>query len=136
MSAKQHSSKTEGILRFIQDYNMKHGFGPTIREIAVGVGLGSTSTANHHLTRMTREGLIASTPGIPRSIHVVTPKLRHEDCSDGSSILCCKFRFPQGVFPVAVFAMTSDDNGKAMLPVQAEHYEILRSGTIKIEGMD
>ena len=88
--------RTLQILQFVREFSCVHGFGPTIREIAEGVGLRSTSTVVGHLDRMTRDGLITSIPSTPRSIRVVEQNLTEDACEDGSSLVCCKFKFPEG----------------------------------------
>lgn len=60
------------IFKFIVDYIQEHGYSPTVREIAEGAGLKSTSTVHSHLERMLDEGMIESDAGIgsPRAIRV------------------------------------------------------------------
>lgn len=92
--------RTAQILQFVREFSCVHGFGPTIREIAEGVGLRSTSTVADYLDRMTRDGLITSIPSTPRSIRVVEQNLTEDACEDGSSLVCCKFKFPEGTYPM------------------------------------
>ena len=124
--------KTVQILHFVSEFTAEHGFGPTIREIGIGVGLKSTSTVSDYLVRMTRDGLITSIPGTPRSIHVVDQNLQQESCEDGSSLLCCKFKFPEGTYPMSVIAMVADGDDKNIVPIKAERVEVLRSGTTTV----
>lgn len=119
--------KTAQILHFVCEFTAEHGFGPTIREIGNGVGLRSTSTVSDYLVRMTRDGLITSIPGTPRSIHVVDQNLQQDSCEDGGSLLCCKFKFPEGTYPMSVIAMVADGDEKNIVPIKAESVEILRS---------
>lgn len=131
MAKQIDRGKTVQIYHFVREFCAEHGFGPTIREIGQGVGLRSTSTVSDYLTRMTRDGLITSSPGTPRSIQVVEKNLQEDGCSDGSSLLCCKFRFPEGTYPMSVIAMVSDgDDNNNILPIRAEHVEVIRSGSI------
>lgn len=51
-------SRADAILHFIDSYKAEHGYAPTIREIAAGVGLASASTVHGHLVRMEKKGLI------------------------------------------------------------------------------
>ena len=74
MAKRVSHGKTEQILDFIREFCASHGFSPTIREIGKGVGLQSTSTVAGYLNRMTRDGLITSIPGTPRSIQTAKPK--------------------------------------------------------------
>lgn len=62
---------SERILQFVQDYDSKNGYPPTIREIAVGVGLKSSSTVKGHLDRLERDGQIRRKEGTVRAIEVI-----------------------------------------------------------------
>lgn len=48
----------------------EHGRPPSIREVAVDVGLTSTSTVHHHLCTLSRLGLIHDPPGTIRGRYV------------------------------------------------------------------
>ena len=126
--------RTAQILQFVREYSCTHGFGPTIREIAEGVGLRSTSTVADYLDRMTRDGLITSLPSTPRSIRVVEQNLTEDVCEDGSSLVCCKFKFPEGTYPMSVIAMVAGNDQQNMLPIQAEQVEILRTSSKRTES--
>ena len=93
--------------------------------VAYAVGLKSSSTVYNYLTRMTKRGLVASEPGKPRSLHVLEPRLEDDPCDDGGAVLSCKFRFPNGTYPVSVIAMVADDD-KQFTPVKADQVEVLR----------
>ena len=93
--------------------------------VAYAVGLKSSSTVYNYLTRMTKRGLVASEPGKPRSLHVLEPRLEDDPCDDGGAVLSCKFRFPNGTYPVSVIAMVADDE-KQFTPVKADRVEVLR----------
>lgn len=129
MSKPIKRGRTAEIIQFIRDYHEEHNFAPTVREIARGVGLCSTSTAFGYLNRMTRDGLITSIPGTPRSIRVVEQKQAVATEDDGSSLLCCKFHFPDGTQPTSVIAMVSDGEDNPPIPVVAERVEVLQGGT-------
>ena len=128
MAKRINHGKTEQILEFIREFYTTHGFGPTIREIGRGVGLQSTSTVAGYLNRMTRDGLITSIPGTPRSIQTAEPKVLPAACKDGSSVLRCQFHFPEGTYPMSVVAMLADGDEKNILPVRADCVEIVRPG--------
>lgn len=81
MNKVTHGRKVrEKMLEAIIAYIDKHGYPPTVREIADMVGLKSTSSAHSHLIRMKAEGMIESDmPGcVPRAIRVPGYKLRKE----------------------------------------------------------
>ena len=60
------------ILEYIVTYITAHGYAPTVREIAEGVGLKSTSSVQSHLLRMFDEGMLETDAeaGSPRAIRV------------------------------------------------------------------
>lgn len=130
MAKRVSHGKTEQILDFIREFCASHGFSPTIREIGKGVGLQSASTVAGYLNRMTRDGLITSIPGAPRSIQTTEPKPLPIDCEDGSSVLCCQFHFPEGTYPMSVVAMVANGDEKNILPVRADCVEIVRPGRV------
>ena len=68
--------RTVQILQFVREFSCVHGFGPTIREIAEGVGLRSTSTVVGYLDRMTRDGFITSIPSMLLSTKPCKPTSR------------------------------------------------------------
>lgn len=61
----------EDVLRYIELYHRRKGYPPTIREIARGLGLISTSGAFYHVEKLVEQGLITREPGIARTIRVV-----------------------------------------------------------------
>jgi repressor LexA len=61
----------EAVLDFIKSYHGRKGFAPTIREIAEGVGLTSTSAALLHVKHLEAHGRITRAPDTARSIVVV-----------------------------------------------------------------
>ncbi len=60
----------ERVLDFVCQFIKSHGFPPSVREIAQGVGLGSTSVVDYHLSALEREGRIERTPGIARGLRL------------------------------------------------------------------
>ena len=60
------------ILEYIESYITAHGYVPTVREIAEGVGLKSNSSVQSHLLRMFDEGMLETDAeaGSPRAIRV------------------------------------------------------------------
>lgn len=59
------------VLRYIIDYIDSQGNAPSVRNIAAGVGLKSTSSVHAHIERLERKGYIKRTEGIARGIHIV-----------------------------------------------------------------
>lgn len=69
----RRTSSRARVLDFIEAYIEDHGYGPSIRDIAAGVGLASVSSAEYHLHQLEAEGCITRAPKVPRSIRLVTP---------------------------------------------------------------
>lgn len=63
------SPRREQVLAFIQAYIGQHPYPPTVREIADGCGI-NTTTAQHHLVVLRELGRIKRTPG-SRTIELV-----------------------------------------------------------------
>lgn len=60
------------IYEFVVAYLLKHGYPPSMREIAAGVGVRSASTVHTHLQEMFAEGTLETDPdtGSSRAIRV------------------------------------------------------------------
>ena len=80
---------------------------------------------------MSKAGLVSSIPGSPRSIHVVEQAESPIGESDGCLLLKCKFRFPEGAYPMSVIAMVSDNHQNQITPVSAEAIEVVHVETAK-----
>lgn len=65
------TSRQKEVLNFVIQHMSEKGYSPTIREIAIGVGLKSSSTAAGHVERLAKQGVIAFKPNSSRSITVV-----------------------------------------------------------------
>ena len=53
---KQDQQRAERILAYIRETIDERGYPPSVREIAEGVGLASTSAVHHHLTKLEKDG--------------------------------------------------------------------------------
>lgn len=73
------SKRQQMILDFIKDQVSSKGYPPSVREIAVAVGLASSSTVHGHLARIEDKGYIRRDPTKPRAIEIL-------DVSEGSDI--------------------------------------------------
>ena len=62
--------KQAEIVTAILQYNNKHGYSPTVREIGNMVGLKSPSTVQQHLNHLEKMGAIEKNPASPRTIRV------------------------------------------------------------------
>lgn len=65
--------RREKILAFIQLYRARYGYGPTMREIGIAVGVASSNTIHYHLVRLEKDGQLQRIPGVVRSATVVHP---------------------------------------------------------------
>ena len=59
------------ILSFIRDFLQERGYAPTVRDIAKGCGISTSSVVQHHLNILEREGHIHRDPQVFRSIRLV-----------------------------------------------------------------
>jgi len=65
--------KQQAIIDFIRDYPRQYP--PTVREIAAGVGLSSSSTVHQHLNTLVSQGLIERRANCPRCIVLTESRL-------------------------------------------------------------
>jgi len=64
-------NKGQEILDFIRQFQARHGLTPTIREIAAGCGLSSTSNVSYWLDALELTGRIKRTRNKARSILLI-----------------------------------------------------------------
>lgn len=55
---------------YVAQYERAYGYPPSIRDIAAGLGISSSSVANLHITWALEFGLLVRTPGVARSLHL------------------------------------------------------------------
>lgn len=65
------SKRQQSILDFIKEEVNSKGYPPSVREIAVAVGLASSSTVHGHLERLEAKGYIRRDPTKPRAIEIL-----------------------------------------------------------------
>jgi len=65
------SKATGAVLEFIRQRIDKRGYPPTLRELADGLGIGSTNGVRYHLDVLERAGYIERDRGTPRGIRVM-----------------------------------------------------------------
>lgn len=65
------SSMQLTILRLIETYVDDNGFPPSVRELSRLSGLTSTSTINHHISRLIEVGRLRRIPGVTRGLVVI-----------------------------------------------------------------
>ena len=65
---RQQTREKAAVLAYITTYIYNHGYPPSIREIAEGAGISSTSQVHKRLEALERCGLLKVTKGIARGI--------------------------------------------------------------------
>jgi len=65
------NKRQQEIFDFIKRYSAKHGYPPTVRDIAKAVGLASPSTVHAHLANLEKIGLLRRDPSKPRAIELL-----------------------------------------------------------------
>ncbi len=76
---KRLSSKQQHIVDFVRRFCADRGYPPTIRDIASGCGISSTSVVDYNLDILEREEYIRRYPGVSRGIELRT---RSRDLQD------------------------------------------------------
>lgn len=67
------TKRQQQVLSFIQSAQQRGHAVPTLREIAAHFGFASTRAAADHLAALKRKGVLSSSPGLARSLRVITP---------------------------------------------------------------
>ena len=62
------SARQKEVLGFINQYIEHRGYPPSLRDIATGCGMSSSSVARHHLKVLERHNYVRREPKISRSI--------------------------------------------------------------------
>ena len=84
MASDLMSERRQSIIRFISQYQIQHGYAPSLREVAKAMRLKSPSSVLNHLRVLEKGGVIARTPKQPRSLHLlVTPEFHISDPRKG-----------------------------------------------------
>ena len=65
---KKLSGKQRKIVGFIDKFVEKQGYSPSVREVAGGCNINSSTVAQYHLNILAREGYISRSSKVPRSI--------------------------------------------------------------------
>lgn len=74
---KEQGGKTKNsVYGFIVEFMTTHGYSPSIKEIAEGTGIKSTSTVREHLIILEQVGKIHTRACSPRTISLVGYELR------------------------------------------------------------
>jgi repressor LexA len=74
MAVKSLSPKQERIINFVTEFLHDKGYPPTIRDIAAGCGISSTSVVAYNLYKLEQAGYIRRHSDISRGIKFLTPQ--------------------------------------------------------------
>jgi SOS-response transcriptional repressor LexA len=69
----QGETRRSQIMVFLRHYWAENGFSPSMAEIGKAVGLRSQNSTRNHLLELKDQGFIAMTPGVARTITLVSP---------------------------------------------------------------
>ena len=77
------TKKQKLMLEFIETFIFEHGYSPTFREIAAGMGYGSLATVAGHIDNLVLSGHLIKTENSARSLELVrTPEQSVNTLSD------------------------------------------------------
>ncbi len=74
MAIKSLSPKQQRIINFVTEFLNDKGYPPTIRDIAAGCGISSTSVVAYNLNKLEQAGYIRRHSDISRGIKFLTPQ--------------------------------------------------------------
>ena len=104
------------VLMYINQYTAAHGFTPSLREIASGVGLSSPGSVHHHIALLKEEGLLKDYA--PRKSRALSMSMSIRKSDDAEKHICLK-----------------TDNGETIiLNVMTNQEKIQFEGTYYIRG--
>jgi len=69
--------RQQEVLSFLADFMRKNRASPTLREIAVAIGVSSLATVHEHIENLEQKGFIRKYRAVPRNIEIVTPMATH-----------------------------------------------------------
>lgn len=69
-------NKERQVLEFIGQYIQRHGYAPTLIEIAEGLGVNAVSTVHEHLAKLVDKGYIKKSAGFERGIELAENRLK------------------------------------------------------------
>lgn len=62
------SGKSQEVYEYIVQYHQTHGVAPSVREIANGVGLRSSASAQHYIEVLAEAGMVTHARGKMRTL--------------------------------------------------------------------
>ncbi len=67
---EQLHSQQRRIFTFIKRFMHQHSYGPTMREIMIGLNITSTSVVDYHVNRLVEAGFLEKMPSISRGLRI------------------------------------------------------------------
>lgn len=67
---EQLHSQQRRIFNFIKRFMDRHRYGPTMREIMIGLDITSTSVVDYHVNRLVEAGFLEKVPSISRGLRI------------------------------------------------------------------
>lgn len=64
------TARQRQIMHAIEEHVHRHGYGPSLRELAASVGLRSADTVAYHLQVLVDRGLVTKAPGKARALGI------------------------------------------------------------------
>lgn len=71
---RMQGSTRRAVYEFIMGYTQDHGFAPTVREVASGLGFCSPATVHRHMGSLAKEGLLTREGNKARAISILPYK--------------------------------------------------------------
>jgi len=71
MTKRALTDRQRRMLDHIQDFSVKNGYPPSIRQIGKAVGISSTSVVNYNLNRLVEEGYLDRDQNVSRGIRII-----------------------------------------------------------------
>ena len=65
------TARQEKVLRFVEEYISRHGFAPSVREVAAAMRIGTPKGAADHLKALERKGYLERSRGRSRALRVM-----------------------------------------------------------------
>lgn len=86
MKKRKSNCKTkQRIYEYLQEFIGKHGYSPSMQQIADALDLKNAAIAHYHIERLCEEGFISKDERVPRSITLRGRKMRNIDAFNAMS---------------------------------------------------
>jgi repressor LexA len=79
MAKRALTDRQRRMLDFIQEFTVKNGYPPSIRQIGKAVGISSTSVVNYNLNRLVEEGFLDRDQNVSRGIRLTEKLMKAAD---------------------------------------------------------